>query len=490
MPIYRRRRTAFHKTDRRSCSGLQRCFALGLAFLAVHASVSAQVPACSDVELMKAFRIIEYGSGDLFDVVGMREIDRSVQKSPILRALGHHGLSSIHLFFPESSTELQRTFDWKTLRESQLLTLRQRPKNSIVYIFAIAAATEDSDTAAAQAKARLSSLIQWMQYNLRVGRSELRGAWIGKEAMAPLTLSDAAFLLIEPQEFRNSIQTLNASVHVVVFPCPSDSMEDDLLSAKGPAPVAGSIARPAVSRIKEIEQVVSLRIAEAHSAFNSERVALRTHRVGGGLYYSVKDLERILGRAEKKVRGGIQNYAELDAFRSYVEDKFADLGVELNPTSKSHSPDAAANQCCNIVFATLAQPTPKPSSKLVSEKRANLWLDRGETLLSLLANASRKLAITACIISLPDKANFVLYPKRDSKNRKSGSTNGLINGLYIGRYTYEVSKEGFKSSSSEFDFIDEASSVMECRLTEEQSQDGPLNCRVGPQAAMKGSCLK
>jgi hypothetical protein len=176
---------------------------------------------CTNVELVKAIRIIDGACTDLScDFTKLKELDARVDKSTLLAALRDPFLQPVHIFFPRGKSDLDQAFDWRTKKEDQLKSIKfiNDPANSIVYVIGRASTTGSRDTNITLSRERMRVVMNYIKYTLGVKCHAFHGGWLGREILQ-LNESDARLLNLEPDDFREDWLVLNQSVHVFVFPC-------------------------------------------------------------------------------------------------------------------------------------------------------------------------------------------------------------------------------------------------------------------------------
>ncbi|HVT61810.1 MAG TPA: hypothetical protein VHR45_25860 [Thermoanaerobaculia bacterium] len=176
---------------------------------------------CSNDELIKAIRIIDRACEKLTcDFATLRELDRRVNKSALLQAFRSPELQSIHLFFPRNEVDVKHSFDWGTIKREQLDTVKyiNNPRDAVVFVLGRASITGNFDINKRLSRERMKSVMGYLEEELHVKCHAFHGGWLGKE-IQQWSMSDANFLNINHQDFRNDELILNQSVHVFVFPC-------------------------------------------------------------------------------------------------------------------------------------------------------------------------------------------------------------------------------------------------------------------------------
>ena len=86
-----------------------------------------------------------------------------------------------------------------------------------------------------------------------------------------------------------------------------------------------------------------------------------------------------------------------------------------------------------------------------------------------------RLALRLKLVSLPDEAQFDLWPVGNDKARTLAVANQELQ-IYRGLYKYRVHKPGFKPSEYMLNLVDQTGSVLECRLYKGEEPDGPYPC--------------
>ncbi len=423
--------------------------------------------ACSSAEVWSVFRILDRASNpyELGRPTRIWSLDETVDKSVFLSAFREPSFHSVHLFFPLNETDIQRAFDWNTIKRDQIDVLRLlRNDRSKFYILGSASNIGDPDLNRSLASQRVASTINYLLRNIGIKVGRINVGLLQKEQIQ-LSFNDAKFLNIPKEDFRADDLILNQSVHIIVFPC----AEGDT-----PRPPSQPSAR-ALQERSEIPMPVPLetqlreRLTLAQFGLKNRTTSLAIHKIGSREYYTLKDATVSLTQTQDILTSFLQN-AGLKALKDYVEDTFAELTAEIHKTSIV----ASIN---NFQLAKNQQPQQRQTLALVIKGVADLVFERASTLIARLYKDSNNLSISVCIISTPDRANFALHPKQDPKGIRSVSTNGLIPDLWIGRYHYELTKSGFKTTSFDFDFLDDSSSVLECSLVKQAEKDEALACR-------------
>ena len=179
-------------------------------------------PPCSNPELLKAINIInracKFQRG--CDQGVLKEMDKTVDKPTLMRALRDPYLSPVHLFFSEGKYRIEDSLDWDKIKEDQMKTLKfvDDPSRSVVYVLGHASVTGNADGNVRLSRQRANAVMEYLQNTLRISCGGFHAAWFGSEALQ-LTSSDAHLMNLEDDDFRNNLLILNQAVHVFVFPC-------------------------------------------------------------------------------------------------------------------------------------------------------------------------------------------------------------------------------------------------------------------------------
>ena len=175
---------------------------------------------CNNVDMLRAVRIIDQACRDSFcDSTKLHEIE-GIQKSDLLRALSDPSLSPRHIFFPSGKTALKDSFDWGTIKRSQLDSIADisNPNQAVVFIIGYASITGSAAKNVRLSRERMESVYDYLQNVRHVRCRKIKGAWVGNTTLQ-LDKSDATLFNLFPRDYRNDNLILNQAVHVFIYPC-------------------------------------------------------------------------------------------------------------------------------------------------------------------------------------------------------------------------------------------------------------------------------
>ncbi len=198
------------------------CLVFLLGSSALHAQQEPTV--CQNRALRAAISIIEEACTPVTcDFARLRDID-SLDKAALLAALGDRELHPVSLFFPLNEDSAVGAFDWKTIKHSQLETLKfiTNINRAAIFVIGRASTIGNNDANRLLSINRMRSVMAYIQNELNITCRVFYGGYLGAEIFQ-LGLSDAAHLGIAPVDFRNDQFILNQSVHVFVLPCELES---------------------------------------------------------------------------------------------------------------------------------------------------------------------------------------------------------------------------------------------------------------------------
>ena len=176
---------------------------------------------CSNTALRDAIRIIQHACTETncnFDA--LMALDRQVDKGALLAAFRDSDLKPVHIFFPLNEDRIEKSFDWKVSKKSQLDTIRylSEPKRAAIFVIGRASTIGRPDSNRRLSIRRMQSILKYLKKDLKIDCETFYGGYLGAEIFQ-LRLTDARALNIEPTDFRNDEYILNQSVHIFVFPC-------------------------------------------------------------------------------------------------------------------------------------------------------------------------------------------------------------------------------------------------------------------------------
>lgn len=234
---------------------------LAVTFLTKHSNAEPEI--CHNKELLEAMRIINRAcSQEGCSVEALKELNStSVNKEKLMGALRNPYLFPVHIFFPANKTDLSEAYDWEIAKKNQLATISylQAPSDSVIYVIGRASTLGNRKFNQKLSQMRTRSVLDYLQNKLKIKCGGFQAAWLGQDALQ-LSASDANTLNLNSKDYRNSMQILNQSVELFVFPCKS------LLGPQAPSAVATTPAprppRPVTTREADIlARVASLSVA-------------------------------------------------------------------------------------------------------------------------------------------------------------------------------------------------------------------------------------
>ena len=181
----------------------------------------AQRDVCDNRPLVEALRVLHRACTAITcDFSTLHVLGDSRYRDALLAAFANGALNTVHVFFPENRWELRECFDWEARKRSQLDTFEHlnNAEESTVYLIGRSSTTGSIEHNRHLSAARIQSVYNYLRYELQIPCRDFRGAWLGEEIL-PFTTADAAFLGLEPLEYRGDELVLNQAVHVFAVPC-------------------------------------------------------------------------------------------------------------------------------------------------------------------------------------------------------------------------------------------------------------------------------
>jgi hypothetical protein len=221
----------------------------------------------------------------------------------------------------------------------------------------------------------------------------------------------------------------------------------------------GDLARRALG-----EQMFQLGLKAAAARFEAAVRELPTS--GGEQLYRREDVSRLLETTRDDLLRSLPA-PELAAFRDSVEDFFDEAlqGLPIR-TARSGGPGIRL-----AAFQTGASAQVERSNveQIFAKIRKLFALGEGPVMRRL------------CVRSTPDQATARLYPRSFPSDYKITSTVSIVT-LAIGKYKYEVSKDGFKTIAYPVDLVWDPQPVLDCSLVRARKAGDATPCRLLPAA--------
>jgi hypothetical protein len=282
-------------------------------------------PVCGDIELIRGIKSIDLS----LNHQSITSLDASIDKTILLGVLRNPRLQLVHIFFPSNETNPERALDWPIRRMSLKILEYKLTSNSIVYVIGTASRPGREDVQQYLARARVASVMDFMRTNFVNLPRAFAGASAPSERFQ-LTASDARFLNIEPQAFRNDPVSLNNSVFVFVFPCGS-FIEGDLPRYPGEIAFPYSLVQSVFSIKIEYPQYCCTHpgvlgpyrnenVPEGKPCFGTD--SLGNRREGRACYSDYQPIQPSLLREDRLAK--LVSYAQMGE-ASYKARPYADL---------------------------------------------------------------------------------------------------------------------------------------------------------------------
>jgi len=184
-------------------------------------ALAAPPDVCSNGELLSALQVLHRACTPIkCNFSQLRELNDARYRDALLAAFANRDLNTVHIFFPSNRSEIADCFDWASGKRSQLNTFKylNNASRSTVYLIGRASVTGSIDYNRQLSASRMQSVHHYLKDDLKIPCPNFRGAWMGKEILQ-FTLSDASYLKLPPQEFRDDELVLNQAVHIFAIPC-------------------------------------------------------------------------------------------------------------------------------------------------------------------------------------------------------------------------------------------------------------------------------
>lgn len=189
--------------------------------------------------------------------------------------------------------------------------------------------------------------------------------------------------------------------------------------------------------------------AERNTTSRKKNLELIPVRFRGGSEdaYNAAEVERVIDSGKQDLLKALDD-EDLQGLRSYVEVYYpaADLSFLRGDGDQ--------------LLAT------KSSTDAIAEK-ISAFLHKLRSI--------ERLALRLKLVSLPNEAQFDLWPVGNEKARIPAVANQELQ-VYRGLYKYRVYKPGFKPSEYMLNLVDQTGSILECRLYKGEESDGPYPC--------------
>ncbi|HEX3126245.1 MAG TPA: hypothetical protein VH394_02850 [Thermoanaerobaculia bacterium] len=191
---------------------------------------------------------------------------------------------------------------------------------------------------------------------------------------------------------------------------------------------------------------------------------------GGGRLYRREDVARLFERTRDDVLRSLPA-PELAAFRDSVEDFFAGALSDL----RGLPPQTALSAVPGIRLAALQ----KGEAAHVETNGVESFFAKIRTIFAL---GDEPAVRTLCVRTTPEnQAAALLYPRSYPADRQETATTAVLH-LFIGKYRYEVRKQGFKAIENAVDLIWNPQPVLDCSLIRLRKRGDAVPCRLIPAA--------
>ena len=165
-------------------------------------------------------------------------------------------------------------------------------------------------------------------------------------------------------------------------------------------------------------------------------------------------LFRSLDTRDKVVRA-IHEDSKFPALYAFVREEFSAALSELEPNRRSGSGRPYRGAAGRIAPARLAPRNANATGLLIPKEQGDSVLSWISRILDRLVGAPEDLRFNVCFASHPSRANVILFPKALRALSYETTTDSYFpEPLWVGRYQYEVTKDGFKTATSVIDLID------------------------------------
>lgn len=189
----------------------------------------------------------------------------------------------------------------------------------------------------------------------------------------------------------------------------------------------------------------------AETTRGAKRLHVRSERSPARLTVSLEEVLALLDHIEAELTNELP-YLEMAPFRDAAAELLDEVRSEVKAAKLSQH-----NRSNGILLAANRVPgTP------LEAPRARTWLDRVAEFFRDKIN--REPLDTICIVTIPDSgANVLVYPRSLPADRHTTTSSGRLS-LYLGRYVYEIRRNGYLPGTGEVNLLLSPERVLECPL--------------------------
>jgi len=229
------------------------------------------------------------------------------------------------------------------------------------------------------------------------------------------------------------------------------------------APSPRELARQAL-----VQQMFELGLKAASQRFEQGVRELPT--TDGGRFYRREDVARLLERTRDDVLRSLPA-PELAAFRDSTEDFFAEvLSTGLRLLLQIVRSAAPGIRLASLQEGGAAQVEATGVESLFAKVR------------KLFALGGEQAVRALCVRTTPEQqAAVLLYPRSYPADRQETATTSVLH-LFIGKYRYEVRKQGFKAIENAVGLVWNPQPVLDCSLIRLRKKGDAVPCRLIPAA--------
>jgi hypothetical protein len=212
-------------------------------------------------------------------------------------------------------------------------------------------------------------------------------------------------------------------------------------------------------------------------------------RVGDRSFYVGEVVGALALDTRDKVVGAIHGHAKFPALYMFVWEEFSAALSGLphqerwSGTARSYRGAAGSG----IAPARFDPRSARVTGHFIPQEQGDSALSRISRILEGLVEAPDDLRFNVCFASHPSRANVTIFPKslRDLTYRTTTDST-FPEPLWVGRYQYEVTKDGFKTATSVIDLIEKGKipKAYLCSLVRKEKGDEAEVC-----TPMAGSAL-
>jgi hypothetical protein len=220
-----------------------------------------------------------------------------------------------------------------------------------------------------------------------------------------------------------------------------------------------------------LRDLMAHRMEGASRSLGPNYLSLKQYKTGERYVLLTEEVRGLIAKTEQEILSLLAQ-AKLAALRDYVREKFNEIHLGVRVVENAYSQPGWIN---NVQFARYDAGSFDTGSIMALEEGEHVY-GKIKKILEKLKKVPERITLNLQVVSVPDGANFSIYPQSYPAGGRETPTDNTIENLYRGLYRYLIKRDGYLPVEGKLDLVDQEGSLLTCSLVSVRRGKNSLPC--------------